>query len=159
MLQQWSMAQNLRISTVNPSAVGHFWTINYWSFFTTTASSGAVLTAQMKAFRRPFSRFHKSTNSSLVLSAFCIRHKSYIWLYQFGRSTLVQASLKPQELLTNLSNIAFSFIPLWNSVLTLFLTENFVCCDFFLFLLPSGRYGNINMMLPIVKIVLHMKMW
>ena len=129
MLQQWSMAQNLRIFC------------SYWSFVTTTASSGAVLTSQMKAFGRPFWTLHKSINStisSLVFSDFCLRHKSYIWLYEFGRSALVEASSKPPELLTNLSNIAFPFIPLWNSVLTLFLTENFVCCDFFLFLLLSG---------------------
>ena len=110
MLQQWSRAQNLRISC------------NCWSFVTTTASFGAALTSRVK----PFWTLHESTNStisSLVLLDFCLRHKSYILFYELERSALVKASSKLPELLTNLSNIAFLLIPLWNSALTLFLME------------------------------------
>ena len=98
MLQQLSVAQNLRIAC------------NCWSFVTTTASSGAVLTSRIKAFGKPFWKLNESIDSrisSSVLSDFCLRHKSYVWSYEFGRSALVEASSKPPELLTNLSKLHF----------------------------------------------------
>ena len=149
MLQQLSVAQNLRIAC------------NCWSFVTTTASSGAVLTSRIKAFGKPFWKLNESIDSrisSSVLSDFCLRHKSYVWSYEFGRSALVEASSKPPELFWLISQILLflsflyekaSWRCFWRKTLLLVTSPYFCYCQTW-----KSQHDA-----ALVKIVLHIKVW